>query len=77
MAATVCPNIYLELSSLMPHHIHEVLQHVPASRLLIGSDVRESVDTEISKILGLGIDQTEKQAIVWNTPRRLFDGVAE
>src|SRR6185369_11397761 len=38
VAARVCPNIYLELSSLMPHHILEVMKYVAASRLLIGSD---------------------------------------
>jgi predicted TIM-barrel fold metal-dependent hydrolase len=76
VAASVCPNIYLELSSLMPHHIHEVLQHVTVSRLLIGSDVPESVDTEISKILGLGIERPAKEDILWNNPRRLFDGVS-
>ncbi len=75
VAATVCPNIYVELSSLMPHHISEVLSHVPTSRLLIGSDVPESLDTEISKILGLGIERGAKEDIVWNTARRLFDGM--
>jgi hypothetical protein len=33
------------------------------------------VDTEISEILGLEIDGTDKRAVLWNTPRRLFDGV--
>jgi predicted TIM-barrel fold metal-dependent hydrolase len=36
VAATVCPNIYLDLSSLMPHHMTEVLAHVSPSRLMIG-----------------------------------------
>lgn len=76
VAASVCPNIYLELSTLMPHHIHEVLEYVPVSRLLIGSDIPQSVDTEISKILELEIDRKAIEDIVWNNPRRLFDGVA-
>ena len=29
VAASVCPNIFVELSSLMPHHVQEVLAHVP------------------------------------------------
>ncbi|MCP5112330.1 MAG: amidohydrolase family protein, partial [bacterium] len=37
VAASVCENIYVELSSLMPHHIEEVLAHVPANRLMMGS----------------------------------------
>jgi len=41
LAAIFCPNIFLELSSLMPHHILEVLSEVPADRLMIGSDLPE------------------------------------
>jgi predicted TIM-barrel fold metal-dependent hydrolase len=53
VAASVGPNIYLGLSSLMPHHIAEVLAHVPSSRLMIGSDLPDSLETEMSKILTL------------------------
>ena len=73
VAASVCPNIYVELSSLMPHHIAEVLAHVPTSRLMIGSDLPGSLDTEMSKILGLDIDADAKRDILWNTARRVFD----
>jgi predicted TIM-barrel fold metal-dependent hydrolase len=72
VAAGVCPNIYLELSSLMPHHITDVLNHVPVSRLMIGSDLPESLDTEISKILGLPIAADTRQAILWDTAAQLF-----
>ena len=72
VAAGVCPNIYLELSSLMPHHVLEVMAHVPASRLMIGSDLPESVDTEISKIIGLPVTDDRKREILWNTAARLF-----
>lgn len=74
VAASVCPNIYIEVSSLMPHHILEILAHVPASRLMAGSDLPESVDAEFSKILGLDIDPPAKRSILWDTPRRVFDG---
>jgi predicted TIM-barrel fold metal-dependent hydrolase len=73
VAASVCPNIFLEVSSLMPHHILEILQHVPSSRLMIGSDVPESVDAEIGKILTLEISDESKQDILFNTARRLFE----
>lgn len=72
VAATVCPNIYIELSSLMPHHIAEVLAHVPANRLMIGSDLPDSVETEISKILAMDIPAEARQDILWNTAHRLF-----
>lgn len=77
VAAAVCPNIYIELSSLMPHHVREILAHVPASRLMIGSDLPESLGIEMAKILGLDADDADKRAILWSTARRLFDGVEQ
>ena len=72
IAAGVCPNIYLELSSLMPHNVLEVMAQVPTSRLMIGSDLPESVDTEISKIIGLPIADDQKREVLWGTAARLF-----
>lgn len=74
VAATVCPNIYVELSSLMPHHVREVLVHVPPSRLMAGSDLPDSIATEMSKVLNLEIAAEARRDILWNTARRLFDG---
>jgi predicted TIM-barrel fold metal-dependent hydrolase len=73
-AATVCPNICLELSTLTPAQVHEVLRHVPASRLMIGSDLPESRQTELRKITDLRISETERRQILWDTPRRVLDG---
>lgn len=75
VAATVCPNICLELSTLTPAQVHEVLRHVPASRLMIGSDLPESRQTELRKIADLPIPETERRQILWDTPRRVLDGV--
>jgi predicted TIM-barrel fold metal-dependent hydrolase len=72
VAASVCPNIYLELSSLMPHHIADVLAHVPSSHLMIGSDLPESLETEMSKIVTLETTREVKADILWNTAARLF-----
>ena len=74
VAASFCSNIYIELSSLMPHHVLEVLAHVPSTRLMIGSDLPASVETEMSKIIGLEIPDQQKWDILWNTAARLFDG---
>lgn len=74
VAATVCPNICIELSSLMPHHVLEILQHVPASRLMAGADLPESLETELHKILNLDIPAADIEAILWTTGRRVFDG---
>lgn len=72
LAALFCPNIFLEMSSLMPHHIREVLGQVPGDRLMIGSDLPESVDTEFGKILGLDIGDEEKRNILSGTACRVF-----
>lgn len=72
VAASVCPNVFVELSSLMPHHILEVLAHVPAGRLMIGSDLPESAETEIGKILGLDLPAAARQQILWDTAQGLF-----
>ncbi len=72
VAATVCPNIYIELSSLMPHHIREVLAHVAPDRLMMGSDLPESAETEIGKILHLSLADAARQQILWHTAERLF-----
>lgn len=72
VAAITCSNIYIELSSLMPHHVHEVLGHVASSRLMIGSDLPESVSTEIGKIIGLGVEEDVKRDILWRTAEKLF-----
>jgi len=75
VAAAVCPNMYVELSSLMPHHALELVAHIPSPRLMIGSDLPESLDAEMGKILGLEAADAVKRDILWNTGRRLFDGV--
>jgi predicted TIM-barrel fold metal-dependent hydrolase len=72
VAASVCPNIYVELSSLMPHHIREVLAHVPPERLMIGSDLPESAETEIGKVLGLDLPAPARQQILWDAAQTLF-----
>jgi predicted TIM-barrel fold metal-dependent hydrolase len=72
VAATVCPNIYVELSSLMPHHVQQVLAHVPAERLMIGSDLPESAEVEMGKILGLGVAPVVCARILWGTAEELF-----
>ncbi len=74
VAASFCPNITLELSTLMPHHILEVLAHAPASRLMIGSDLPESLETEIGKIIALDISAGAKREILSGTASRIFGG---
>jgi predicted TIM-barrel fold metal-dependent hydrolase len=74
VAASFCPNIVLELSSLMPHQVLDVLAQVPADRLMIGSDLPEDTGTEIGKILSLGVSDEQKRLILSGTACRVFGG---
>jgi predicted TIM-barrel fold metal-dependent hydrolase len=72
VAALFCPNILLELSTLMPHHILEVMKHLPSSRLMIGSDLPENLETEIGKILTLDVPELDKRNILYETAAGIF-----
>ena len=72
VAATVCPNVYVELSTAPPHTVLEILSHVSPTRLMAGSDLPESLETEISKILRLAISDEAKRAILWDTAEQVF-----
>ncbi|MDX2031154.1 MAG: amidohydrolase family protein [Blastocatellia bacterium] len=72
VAAQTCPNIWLELSTLMPHHILQVLQHLPSERLMIGSDLPENLATEMFKIHSLEVLDEVKRNILWNAACHLF-----
>ncbi len=72
VAAMTCPNIYVELSSLMPHHVMGLLEHVPATRLMAGSDLPSSVSIELGKIFELPVEDAAKRAILWETAVGVF-----
>ncbi len=72
VAAHFCPNILLELSTLMPHQVLEVLKFVSSDRLMIGSDLAENVHTEIGKILTLPVSEEDKRNILSETAQGVF-----
>ncbi len=72
VAASFCPNIYLDLSTLMPNHIFEVLQHIPAHRLMAGSDLIENTDVEMRKLLRLDVPAEQKQQMLSGTAFHVF-----
>lgn len=72
VAAEVCANIWVELSTVMPHTVLELLAHIGPDRLMAGSDLPENLTTEIDKILDLPIPDAAKSAILWDTPAQLF-----
>ena len=44
------------------------------NRLMAGSDLPESIDAELGKILSMDIPREDKENILWRTARRLLDG---
>ena len=72
VAALFCPNIYLELSTLMPNHVLHVLTQVAPERLMIGSDLPENIDIELGKILHLEASEETRREILWGTACRVF-----
>lgn len=74
VAASLFQNIYLELSSLMPHHVLEVLQRIPSDRLMAGSDLPENLDIEMSKILRLSVTESDKRNMLNGTAENVFGG---
>jgi predicted TIM-barrel fold metal-dependent hydrolase len=73
VAALFCPNIYLELSTLMPSHVLRVLSQVPSSRLMVGSDLPENIEVEIGKILDLEAPEGARRNMLWETAHQVFD----
>ena len=76
LAAIFCPNVFLELSSLTPNQVLEVLAEVPSHRLMIGSDMPESLAAEMGKILSLEIPEQDRHNILSGTACRLFLGAS-
>jgi uncharacterized protein len=74
VAASVCENLYIELSTLMPNHVAELLAHVPATRVMAGSDLPECVETELGKVFHVEMSEADRRAILWETGAGLFGG---
>jgi hypothetical protein len=48
------------------------MKHLPSSRLMIGSDLPENLDTEIGKILTLDVPDPDKRNILYETAAGIF-----
>ena len=72
VAALVCPNIYLEVSSLLPHQLAGVLQRVDSTRIMVGSDLPENLEAEMTKVLHLNVPREDRANILGGTADCLF-----
>lgn len=75
VAASFCPNLFVELSWTTPHQAEQIARYIPANRLMIGSDLPQNAEAELNKILQLPVSEEFKRQVLWDTPRKLFDGV--
>ncbi|MBY0505565.1 MAG: amidohydrolase family protein [Bryobacteraceae bacterium] len=72
VAASLFANIYLELSSLMPHQVLEVLHRIPSKRLMAGTDLPENLRMELLKLLELPVSDEDKRNILFGTAKEVF-----
>lgn len=72
VAASLFPNIYLELSSLLPNQVLEVLHHIPSNRVMAGTDLPENLRIEFLKLLELPISDVDKCNILSGTAGQVF-----
>jgi len=72
VAASLFPNIYLELSSLLPNQVLEVLHHIPSNRVMAGTDLPENLRIEFLKLLELPIGNVDKCNILSGTAGQVF-----
>ncbi len=72
VAASLFPNIYLELSSLLPNQVIEVLQHIPSNRVMAGTDLPENLRIEFLKLLELQVSDVDKRNILSGTAGQVF-----
>ncbi len=72
LAAQLCPNIYLDLSTLPGHNAADVLRHVDSERVMMGSDLPESTAAEIEKLFHCGLDPERLANVLHRTADRLF-----
>lgn len=76
VAASFLDNVFIEVSTLAANHVAEILKHIPASRLMLGSDLPECTETEMEKPFHLGLSAPDLESICWRTGRAVFDGAA-
>jgi predicted TIM-barrel fold metal-dependent hydrolase len=72
LAAELCSNIYLDLSTLPGHNAADILRRVDSSRVMMGSDLPESTVAEIEKLLHLGLNETQLSDVLHRTGDKVF-----
>jgi predicted TIM-barrel fold metal-dependent hydrolase len=72
IAAQLCPNIYLETSWTIPHHIINYINTIGASRVMYASDEYQNVATELAKYSSLPITKAQLAQCLGKTAAAVF-----
>jgi hypothetical protein len=72
VAASECPNIYLEPSWSPVHKVKWLIDKLGAARILFGSDLPGNVPVELAKYRALGLSAEDLSRCLGGTCTKLF-----
>ena len=72
VAATICPNIYLETSWCGPHRIREMAEALGPERVMFGADLPANVPTELTKYRTGGLSPEAQEICLGRSARAVF-----
>lgn len=72
LAATLCPNIYLETSWCGPHRIHEMAEALGPERVMFGADLPANVPTELAKYRTGGLSPEAQEICLGRSAMGVF-----
>lgn len=73
VAASECPNIYLEPSWCTVHDLSWLIEKIGSERILFGSDQPENVPVELTKYRSLELDENTLANCFWRTAQKVFN----
>jgi predicted TIM-barrel fold metal-dependent hydrolase len=72
LTAMECPNVYLETSWTVPHHIENFIQHIGAERVMFASDSCLNVAAELAKYRTLSLTSEQLDFCLGKTAAAVF-----
>jgi predicted TIM-barrel fold metal-dependent hydrolase len=72
IAASLCPNAYLETSWTVPHHILTYIEKIGAQRVMYASDEYLNVPAELAKYYNLPITKEQLEQCLGKTAISAF-----
>lgn len=72
VAATVCPNIYIETSFAKPGDLRMAIGELGPHRVMMGADLADNLGIELFKYRSLGLAQDDLDYCLWRTAADVF-----